>query len=364
MSHELLLARLNIEFGVTGSALEWIRSYLDNRTQSVVIADDASAPVHLKCGVPQGSVLGPDFSDYSSPISSIICSHGISVHCYADDTQLYASFRPGQTENAVLKKMEQCIVELREWMDSNKLKLNDSKTEFVIFGSAARLSKVTTESISIGDERIPASSSVRNIGAYMDSRLKMEVHVTTMCRAAWFHLFRIGKIRRYLTRDQAKSVIHAYVTSKLDSNNALLTGSPSVLTRKLQRIQNAAARLITGAKKGDHVTPILKSLHWLPIHLRILFKLLLLTFKALNDAGPAYLKVLLDPYQPHRALRSSSDPLRLSIPVTRLMTYGDRSFSHAAPMQWNRLPANVRSCTTVASFKIALKTFLFKSYYM
>ena len=135
-------------------------------------------------------------------------------------------------ENAVLKKMEQCIVALQEWMDSNKLKLNDSKTEFVIFGSAARLSKVTTETISIGDERIPASSSVDNIGAYMDSRLKMEVHVTTMCRAAWFHLFRIGKIRRYLTRDQAKSVIHAYVTSKLDSNNALLTVSPSVFTHK------------------------------------------------------------------------------------------------------------------------------------
>ena len=149
-----------------------------------------------------------------------------------------------------------------------------------------------------------------------------------MCRAAWFHLFRIGKIRRCLTRDQAKSVIHAYVTLKLDSNNALLTGSPSVLTRKLQRIQNAAARVITGAGIVDHVIPILKSLHWLLIHLRILFKLLLLTFKALNDAGPAYLKDLLDPYQPHRALRSSSDPLRLSIPVTRLMTYGDRSFSH------------------------------------
>ena len=79
--------------------------------------------------------------------------------------------------------------------------LNDSKTEFVIFGSAAHSSQVTTATISIGDERITVSSSVCNIGAYMDSRLKMVVQVTTMCKVAWFHLFRIGKIRRYLTRD-------------------------------------------------------------------------------------------------------------------------------------------------------------------
>ena len=145
--------------------------------------------------MPQGSVLGPDFfSDYSSPISSIIRSQGISVHCYAGDTQLFAMFRPGQTETAVLEKMEQCIVELRERMDSNKLKINDSMTEFVIFDSAACFSKVTTATISISDERITASSSVRNINAYMDSRLKMEVHATTMCRTSWFHLFRIGKV--------------------------------------------------------------------------------------------------------------------------------------------------------------------------
>ena len=135
VSHELLLERLCTEFGVTDSAFVWVRSYLDNRTQSVVIAGDASTPAHLKCGVPQGSVLGPDFfSDYSSPISSIIRAHGISVHCYAYDTQLYASFFPGQTETVVMVKLEQCIGELRKWMNSNKLKLNDSKTEFVIFG--------------------------------------------------------------------------------------------------------------------------------------------------------------------------------------------------------------------------------------
>ena len=152
-------------------------------------------------------------------------------------------------------------------------------------------------------------------------------------------------------------MIHAYVTSKLDSNNALLIGVPSLLTFKLQRIQNAPARLITGA-------PILNTLQWLPIHLWISFKLLLLTFKALNGAGPAYLRDLLDRYDSRRGLRSSSDPLLLSIPATRLKTYGDRSFSHAAPMEWNKLPLDIRTCTTVASFKTALKTFLFKSYYV
>ena len=225
VSHKLLTERLQSDFGVKGDALEWITSYLSNRFQSVSIENRMSSPVQLECGVPQGSVLGPDlFSDYSSPVASIIRSHGISVHCYADDTQLYITFKPGLTEHEALCKLESCIAELRVWMNKNRLKLNDSKTEFIVFGSASILKKVKTKVIQIGEEQITAVTSVRNIGAYMDARLKMEKHLNMVCKSAWFHLFRIGKIRQYLTVDQAKAVIHAYVTSRLDMNNSLMTG--------------------------------------------------------------------------------------------------------------------------------------------
>ena len=147
---------------------------------------------------------------------------------------------------------------------------------------------------------------------------------------------------------------------KLDSNNSLLSGMPQTLLTKLQRIQNAAAKVITRKKKSDHVTPILRELHWLPIAQRIVFKLLLLTFKVLNGKGPAYILDLLQPYQPSRTLRSSSDHLILVIPKSKLKTYGDKAYSVIAPQLWNSLSCDIRSSQSVCSFKTALKTFLFK----
>ena len=362
VSHEVLLSRLRLQNGINGNALQWISSYLHDRSQSVLVAGNLSEAAPLKWGVPQGSVLGPDlFSDYSAPVANIIRSYGVTAHCYADDTQLDVTFSPGDNESEVLDVLERCIDELRLWMTANKLKLNDSKTEFIIFGSATQIKKVSTSCIHIGEHSIPSSRCVRNIGAFFDEQMKMENQVKQMCKSTWHHLFNISKIREYLTTDQAKSLIHAYVTSKLDMNNALLSGAPQFLISKLQIIQNCAAKIISQANKFDHATPILRNLHWLPVAQRIVFKLLLLTFKALSCKGPDYLRELLIPYQPSRSLRSSSDHHLLVIPKTKLKTYGDKAFSAAAPVLWNNLPFYIRSCQSVISFKSALKTHLFKS---
>ena len=275
-----------------------------DRSQSVLIAGKYSEAAKLKYGVPQGSVLGPTFfSDYSSPVAALIRSHGVSVHCYADDTQLCIPFHPSE-EVLALERLERCIADLRHWMNMNRLKLNDSKTEFIIFGTNSKLAKIETMSVRVGDEKIMAVNQVRNIGAYFDSKLQMDIQVKSMCKKAWLNLYNVGKIRDYLTEDQAKIVIHAYVTSKLDANNALLAGltrtTTSELRTQLQRVQNAAAKLITQHKKYAHVTPLLYYLHWLPIEDRIVFTILLLTYKALNEIGPIYLKNLLVFYKPEQ----------------------------------------------------------------
>ena len=157
-------------------------------------------------------------------------------------------------------------------MNQNRLKLNDQKTEFIIFGTSSGLKKVSTKSIRVGEESIPVSNTVRNIGAMFDQEMKMDAQVNSMCESAWYHLYMIQKIRQhYLTFDQTKSIVHAYVTSKLDGNNALLGGhieSRKGLKRKL--------RLIKHTRKYDHVTQHLHELHWLPISKRIIFKVLLL----------------------------------------------------------------------------------------
>ena len=114
--------------------------------------------------------------------------------------------------------------------------------------------------------------------------------------------------------------------------------------------------------KSEHITPVLYSLHWLPVEYRITFKVLLLTFKILNNYCPKYLKELVNLYEPARALRSA-DKMLLTVPSTRCKSYGDRSFSFVAAKTWNSLPMNVRSSSSLECFKNSLKTFLFKKAY-
>ena len=169
----------------------------------------------------------------------------------------------------------------------------------------------------------------------------------------------IAKIREYLTIESTKSLVHAFVTCRLDNCNSLLVGSPSHLFQKLQRVQNCAARLVTGQPRFARVSPILKELHWLPIEQRVTFKVLLLAYKGLNGLAPEYIRQMLIPYTPSRALRSSSKHL-LYTPKTSKKTYGDRAFSAAAPRLWNGLPLEIKTSSSISIFKSRLKTFLFK----
>ena len=155
---------------------------------------------------------------------------------------------------------------------------------------------------------------MRNIGAMFDPELSMSTQVKKSCRGAWINLHNIGKIWSYLTEDQTKTTIHAYVTSKLDGNNALLAGFPSVLIKQIQRVQNSAVKIVTTSWKRDPVTPMQAKFHWLPIKDRIIYMILLLTFKTLHDKGPIYLKELLELHMPSRNLRSATDPIVLKIP--------------------------------------------------
>ncbi len=366
INHSQLLQRLDSRFGVTGKALRWFESYLTGRSQIVRIGDSSSRPVPLSCGVPQGSVLGPLlFTCYVSPLSDVIREHGLSYHVYADDTQLYLSFRPsGNAHELALEKLEACIKDVSDWMVANRLKLNGDKTEFLLLGTARQLSKIPPLHINVGSSLIAPSDKVRNLGCIFDTHMSMKLHVNAICKSAYHFLHNIRMIRKYLTVEATKTAVQAFVISRLDCNNALLFGLPCYLVKRLQRVQNMAARLITNTRKYDHITPVLLELHWLPISCRISFKMLVLVYKSVHGLAPEYLSSLLKPYKPVRSLRSATNNNHLLVePSARLVSYGDCAFSVAGPVLWNRLPDKLRTCNSVKSFKAELKTYMFKQHF-
>ena len=207
IDHCVIMQRLEKLFGITGSALDWLRSYFKERFQTVVIKNMSSQPKELSTGVPQGSVVGPSvFSAYTQPLGTIVRMNGVSLHLYADDTQLYTACKVDEAHLSK-EKLEECIKDVRNWMADNLLKLNDEKTEYLILGSHHMLKKVPDDlkSVTIGSQTITATDSARNIGVIMDPALTMEKLVATVSRSCYIGMRRISRIRRYISEDTAKN---------------------------------------------------------------------------------------------------------------------------------------------------------------
>ena len=170
----------------------------------------------------------------------------------------------------------------------------------------------------------------------------------------------ISSIRRALSTDAANTLIHSLITSKLDYCNSLLVGAPHHLVRRLQRVQNLAAKIVLNAPRRSNSLCALRQLHWLPVKERIMFKAALITFKILNNLAPEYLCGEIIHYEPRRTLRSESLNL-LQVPRFKYETVGNTAFCAVAPKVWNKLPSEIKCAKDVNSFKSLLKTFFFKS---
>ena len=358
IDHTILLNRLESMVNIKGTALKWFESYLKNRSQFVYIHDKPSKRFAVNHGVPQGSVLGPIlFSLYMLPLGDIIRKHSIQFHCYADDTQLYLSLNPEETNH--LTKLQECVKEINSWMASSFLMLNPEKTEVMLIGPKHLRAGSPNGTIVLNGISLATKNTAKNLGVLFDNDLSFSSQIKQVCRTAYFHLRNIAKIRHILSQKDAEILVHAFVTSRLDYCNSLLSGCSARSLKSLQLVQNSAARILTHTKKREHITPVLASLHWLPIQQRIDFKVLLLTYKALNNQAPLYLKELIEPYVPIRTLRSGAAGL-LSITRINRCRLGARAFSHRAPILWNQLPTSIREADSVPTFKKALKTFLYE----
>ncbi|XP_076061404.1 uncharacterized protein LOC143037170 [Oratosquilla oratoria] len=182
------------------------------------------------------------------------------------------------------------------------------------------LRRLGTRSLRILDSTLDGRSAVKDLGVLLDENLSFEAQINKVVKVAGYHLRNIGFVRKYLDEDTVKMLLHNYVISRLDYCNSLYFGLPKYRLRKLQYVMNRAVRLLRGLAPRERVTPVLMELHWLPIKARIVFKICLLTFRALKYGKPEYLRSLLNDFQVDTTmgLRHSDEQYRLNEPRSNL----------------------------------------------
>ena len=203
IEHSILLNILQQDFGVVGTALNWFDSFLSGRKQRILVGNKTS------------DLWRPTlFTLYVSRLFNIISQHLPSVHGYANDTQIYISFRPCSihSELNAVSVVQKCIADVLSRFIGNPLMINDAKTDFLIIGTRQQLEKTSIESIIIVDTVIKPLESVRNLGSWFDAHMRMDVHVGKICSKAFRGLYNIRQIRKFLTVQSTKTLIHAFVS--------------------------------------------------------------------------------------------------------------------------------------------------------
>ena len=338
----------------------WFKSFITDRCQKIKIGEYESIEITIMFGVPQGSVLGHVlFNIYIRSLYNTVTSKKFNIHGFADDHQVYKSFNHQQEYDIMVNELPSCFTQINQWMSQHFLQLNPGKTELIVFGNQSILSKLQIQGVFINASIcIRLVSTAKNLGFRLDSQLNLSDQIQALKLSCYHKLRNISKMKYYLSTEQMQILVQSLVISSLDYCNGLYYGINSKQLKQLQCIQNRACKTILGLKRKDHVSNHLKELHWLRIQERIEFKIILLTYKALNGLSPSYISELL---QYNNISGSRSPSLKTYIAKSSM---GSRANTSVAPCLWNALPDEIKHVDNISVFKKLLKSYLFrKSYY-
>ena len=345
VDHDILLSKMNL-YEIQGIALDWFRSYLTNRTQRCLVNGSLSRICSLKCGVPQGTILGPLlFLIYINDLPN--CLTSCQSRMYADDTHITYADVDG---NSIQLNLNRHLGNLNKWLISNKLTLNNAKTEFMVIGSRQKLSTLSSQpEPSIDNVLLEKVTSVKSLGTFIDENLRWQTHIDKLSKKIASGIGAIKRIRDFVPTPTLHCIYNALIQSQFDYCNIVWGNCGKTLFDRLQKLQNRAARVLTFSRYDAYANRLFRQLNWKDLSTQFQIQKALMVYKSLNDLVPGYLSSkFVKRYETRYSLRDSVNKVIVPFPRTNFMK---NSFSYSGAVLWNCLPCDMREANSLSQFK-------------
>ena len=348
ISHNILLRKMEEQFGVSNVELKWFASYISNREQTCFVNGTMSTSKKIVCGVPQGSILGPLlFLLYINDLPDSL--HDTTPCLYADDTQIFASAKDSEE---LTSNLNNDLNNINHWLISNKLQHHSSKTKYMYVASKHNLNKINDDTpVMLNGQPTPRIHSIPCLGVTLDETLSWEEHIEAICKKVGAGIGMLKRIKPFVPAQMLQPIYSALIQPYFDYCSPLWDTCNKTLKDKLQKYQNRAARIIAGASYEIRSADVLQALEWEDLESRRIITKATLMYKILNDYSAPNLKKLLkrrNSLQTSYAIRNSQNDLDLPKPRREFLK---KSFKYSGSRLWNNLSLEAKEAQSICLFK-------------
>ena len=348
INHEILLNKMNLNFGISGNALKWFDSYIKDREQQCIVNGQLSSSKKIICGVPQGSILGPLlFLLYVNDMPDSL--NNTTPSLYADDSEICAS---SDNSSDLISKLNEDLKNLSRWMRKNKLQIHPTKSKYMFIGSSYNIkNNICNEPILINSTPVPRVTNYKCLGVNLDDKLCWDSHIEMICKKVAAGIAAIKRVKPFVPPEMLKVIYNALVQPYFDYCSPLWDNCGIGLKEKLQKYQNRAARILTGATYDIKTADVFDTLAWENLEKRRDYLKSIFMYKILNNLAAPNLNRMF--YKMSNCpisynLRNSDTDLVLPQPKTE---FKKRSFSYNGAFLWNNLSVEAKKANTLTSLK-------------
>ena len=346
IDHHILVTKLR-NFGIGPRTLSFFINYLKDRTITVRTAEEYSKICSIQKGVPQGSILGPIlFTLYINDLPAVVRNSNVML--YADDTTLFTS---SNNPEIIQANLNGDLLNLENWFDGNRLKLNTDKSEYVLITNSHIRHKYNNVKISIGGKVIEEKEQAKILGVTISNDLSWDKHTTKVINSMKFCFRSFSRSCKMLNTDTRKLLYNAVIASRLNYCDAIWDSCTVGNKKKLQSIQNRCARRILNCIPGTSSAPLRKELGWLPLDKKRTLHKCVLLHRLMHNNGPKLLLEMLSQYKQDSGIttrRNSNGGLFIPRYNTNYMA---KSFFVDTAKTWNSIPLSIKQTVNNTTFK-------------